>query len=133
MAGVKIVMDKFESFPININPFRLHQLLLNLISNALDACIASRERFERIGIEGVVEVSAAKDNQKIEIIIKDNGCGIPKDKIDEIFTYPFTTKSKGTGIGLITVKKIVDGELHGTISMKSKENEGTVCTVTIPT
>lgn len=132
MNGVEIIIDKFDSFSIDINPFRLHQLLLNLVSNALDACITSTKKYEQGGLEGIINISAIKSNERIQISIKDNGCGIPKDKIEEIFTHPFTTKSEGTGIGLMTVKKIIDEELHGTISIKSEENKGTVCTIVIP-
>lgn len=132
MAGVKIIINRFDSIIININPFRLHQLLLNTISNALDACVASLERYEQSQIEGILEISASRNIKEIRIIIEDNGCGIPKDKIEEIFDHPFTTKSKGTGIGLTTVKKIVDEELHGTISIVSKEDVGTTCTIIIP-
>ncbi len=132
MAGIEIIIGRFNPISIKLNPFRLHQLFLNLVSNALDACIASMERYKQNNMSGIVKILAAKDKRKIEIIIKDNGCGISENKIDDIFSHPFTTKSKGTGIGLITVKKIMNEELHGTISMNSKENEGTICTITIP-
>ncbi len=131
ISGVKININKFESFTIKINPFRLHQLLLNLISNALDACIISKKRHESANIEGEVDISAVRNENRVQIIIRDNGCGIPKDKVDNIFNHSFTTKTTGTGVGLTTVKKIIDEELHGTISMKSEENEGTICTVIV--
>jgi signal transduction histidine kinase len=132
MKGIKIIIDKFGVITLEINPFRLHQLLLNLISNSLEACISRFENSNQDNTEGFIKIKALKDKDNVKITIEDNGCGIPKDKIKDIFVSPFTTKPKGTGIGLITIKKIIDEELHGTISISNKENGGAICTIVIP-
>jgi signal transduction histidine kinase len=132
MAGVKIVIEKINAVFMRIHPIRLHQLLLNLISNAVDACAVQSMRCGQDRFEGLVKISTIQDGQELKIIIADNGCGIPANKIKEVFNHPFTTKPEGTGIGLITVKKIVEEELQGKISMISQENKGATFAITIP-
>jgi signal transduction histidine kinase len=150
MANVNIVvgLERHDSAtakksgPITIatQPVRVHQMLLNLMSNAIDACSAETCANKEGG--GTVNVSvekypALKDHCEkggrfIKIIVADNGCGIPAERLKSLFDHPFTTKSKGMGIGLITVKTIVEKELGGSIEVKSTEGIGTTFIITIP-
>ena len=63
--------------------------------------------------------------------VRDNGCGIPPDKIDRIFNPFFTTKEKGTGLGMAISKKIVEAH-EGTIDVVSEPGRGTEFAVTLP-
>ena len=136
MSDVEIKIVKFDKTIIKINSFRLHQLLLNLISNALDACIEKKEqdqnKIESSNKSYGVTIKVKNDADKTIITIEDNGSGISDTKLKDIFNIPFTTKPSGTGIGLITAKKIVDEELYGNIKIESRENVGTVGTIAIP-
>jgi signal transduction histidine kinase len=67
----------------------------------------------------------------INIIISDNGNGIPSHLLNKIFNLYFTTKAKGTGIGLSIVQKIIT-EHNGFITVESKENIGTTFTIILP-
>ena len=71
---------------------------------------------------------------KIEIVVSDNGKGIPSNIISKIFQPFFTTKptGEGTGLGLTLAYDIITKEHNGTIKAESKENEGTNFIVTIP-
>jgi len=71
---------------------------------------------------------------KVEIIIKDNGSGIPQHIVDKIFQPFFTTKptGEGTGLGLSLAYDIITKNHNGAISVKSKEGEGTVFIIELP-
>lgn len=103
---------------LDIDVHLIEQVLINLILNAKDACQNQENP--------VIKVKALQ-NQNRNIIIKvyDNGTGIPKEIIENIFVPFFTSKSTGSGIGLSLCKQIM--LLHkGKILVNSKENEGTV-------
>jgi signal transduction histidine kinase len=122
MANVEIDVDKIGEITLNIHPIRIHQILLNLLSNAIDACIGS----------GVISISAQKKSDEVILSIEDNGSGIDPEHLDMIFKKSFTTKSGGTGIGLTTVKSIVENDLHGSIRVESKVGKGTKFVITMP-
>ena len=71
---------------------------------------------------------------KVEIIVKDNGNGIPQNIIDKIFQPFFTTKptGQGTGLGLSLTYDIITKEHNGTITVESEEGEGTEFTIQLP-
>jgi signal transduction histidine kinase/DNA-binding response OmpR family regulator len=108
------------------DPYRLKQVLTNLISNAL-----------KFTHEGSVEVSARIEENGIVISVIDTGIGIAADKHDAVFKE-FTQansgiekKFGGTGLGLTISKRIAE-LLKGTISLESQEGKGSIFTVTLP-
>ena len=115
---------------INIVPQDMGRVLLNLFNNAF---YAVNEKAMRSGAsyQPSVWVQTKKLIDKIEIIVKDNGSGIPKSITDKIFQPFFTTKptGAGTGLGLSLSYDIVTKEHNGTIRVESKEGEG--CTFII--
>ena len=82
----------------------LHQALLNLIRNGIDAA-ASGDK------EGVVGLDARREGGQVVLVVRDNGAGIVEENIDRIFNPFFTTRNTGTGLGLAIVHRIVDA--HG--------------------
>jgi signal transduction histidine kinase len=72
-----------------------------------------------------------EDGAWVEIIIADTGCGIPQEHLNKIFAPFFTTKSRGTGLGLAVVKKIIERH-EGQIDVKSKVGEGTEFHIKLP-
>ena len=81
---------------------RLKQCLVNLLANAIDA----------VPDHGLIEIEARPGGDDfIEIFVRDEGAGLPPEAAGRIFDLFFTTKDRGTGLGLSTVKKIVDA--HG--------------------
>ena len=105
------------------DPRALQQVLLNLITNATDAV---RERDHP---KIAMRISRLDDMVLIEV--EDNGCGIPEDKVKDLFKPFYTTKMTGTGLGLVIVKKMII-RMNGTIEIESKKDIGTVVTVTLP-
>jgi signal transduction histidine kinase/DNA-binding NarL/FixJ family response regulator/CHASE3 domain sensor protein/HPt (histidine-containing phosphotransfer) domain-containing protein len=113
------------------DPFRLRQILFNLLNNAI--------KFTPAGSVQFASMSEAINNDKINLIINitDTGIGIPESKFEKIFEeftqaeMNTTRQYGGTGLGLSIVKKLVD--LHnGKIDLKSKPDEGTSFILSIP-
>lgn len=105
----------------------LTSVIYNLVFNAL--------KFTNPG--GKVEIRAAQTEKATVISVKDNGLGIPEEqlnklfRIDEAISTAGTENEKGTGIGLILVKEIVD-KLKGTVSVESEPGKGSIFFVTLP-
>ena len=131
MANVSISIDQCDPVVLAVEPVRLNQLLLNLISNSVDAFSADTKKNSRSSQE--IHISGVEKDGCLTLNISDNGCGIPKEYLDQMFRKSFTTKATGTGLGLSTSKSIVERELNGSIKIESDEGIGTVCTITIPT
>ena len=111
-AGIitEVISDK--PFIAEVDPERYKTVLLNILLNAIHAMPQG----------GKIKILIAPEEKKI--IIEDNGVGIPPDNIEKIFDLFYTTKSKGTGLGLPTAYKIVK-EHGGDISIVSEEGKGT--------
>jgi nitrogen fixation/metabolism regulation signal transduction histidine kinase len=102
---------------IKIDQELIEQVLINLIKNAIQAL--NEESNKDIALSAFI-----KDNKHIIISVKDNGPGIDEEAQSKIFIPFYTTKKSGSGIGLSLSKQIMRQHL-GTISVKSKINEGT--------
>jgi signal transduction histidine kinase len=101
---------------IKIDQELIEQVLINLIKNAIQALKDEPQK--------IIALSAfLKDNKHIIISVKDNGPGIDEEAQSKIFIPFYTTKKSGSGIGLSLSKQIMRQHL-GTISVKSKLNEG---------
>jgi two-component system NtrC family sensor kinase len=124
--GVMAVADvERDHPPVPIDQDGLHQVLLNLLSNAIDAVEPNR---------GLIRVVGRYDaeNQQAILQVIDNGSGIPPSMMEHLFELFHSTKgNRGTGIGLAVTKKIVE-EHEGSISVKSAPGEGTTFTVKLP-
>lgn len=102
---------------------QLLRVLNNLIKNAVQATEETEAPEINIRLE--------QDKGVVVISVSDNGCGIPDDVVDKIFTPNFTTKSAGMGLGLAMVKSIVES-CGGKIWFKTEQNKGTTFYVGLP-
>ena len=117
--GIKVSSNlDGRSFKLQADQDLLYRALLNIFVNS----IQSMEDGGTI----TIRVDEEKDNYRIEI--EDTGYGISRENVIKIFNPFFTTKAKGSGLGLSIVKKIVEGH-EGTIGIESSENTGTKVTV----
>lgn len=104
------------------DPALLEQVLINVIRNAADA-LAGREHPR-------IKVNVQKTGAKAQIIVADNGKGMPEEALEQAFVPFFTTKKEGSGIGLSLSRQIM--RMHkGNIELQSVEGEGTVVTLTL--
>jgi signal transduction histidine kinase len=107
---------------VNWDRNQIQQVIMNLIQNSID----SIELDDNI----VIQVDEYANNQ-IALIISDSGCGIPEHILNKIFNLYYTTKAKGTGIGLSLVQRIIV-EHGGTISVESLEGRGSTFSIILP-
>lgn len=113
-----------------VDPKGMHDVLLNLISNAIDSCVFGQDtskEWEVVVKTRLETTDQGKERALIEVV--DNGCGMNPETQSKIFTRFFSTKEgKGTGLGLLITQKIVH-EHGGEITVKSEEGVGTTFTV----
>lgn len=127
--GVSIDTNINEKILIYGHSVKFFQVIVNLISNALDSYVT-----KNIDENRKVVVSLFKNENNVVITVQDNGCGIDPIIGKNIFEPFFTTKSKqeGMGLGLSTTRDIVQKSFGGTITFISNLDKGTVFTVSIP-
>jgi signal transduction histidine kinase len=124
--GIMAVADVEPDHPaFPADPDGLHQVLMNLLINSLDAVEPKK---------GLVRVVCRYDTENKQTIIEviDNGAGISPGMLKHVFELFHSTKgNRGTGLGLAVAKKIID-EHDGSITVKSKQGEGTTFTIRLP-
>lgn len=107
---------------------KLRQVFANILDNATDAL---ESIVEGRRIELFIENGTNGHANRATVRVRDNGQGIPADKIDRIFNPFFTTKEKGTGLGMAISKKIVEAH-DGSIDVASEQGRGTEFVVSLP-
>jgi signal transduction histidine kinase len=128
--NANIETDLDESIgKVNIVPQDIGRVLLNLYNNAFYA-VAEKSKQAGHGYEPKVTVRSERVDNKIKILVEDNGTGIPQAVIDKIYQPFFTTKpaGKGTGLGLSLSYDIVKAH-GGEFQVESKEGEGAIFTI----
>jgi two-component system NtrC family sensor kinase len=128
--GILIEQDIAENtYPVHGDPTQLQQVILNLFNNAMDAIL------EKHGTSGgkMIIKAGPGENNTVEILVKDNGCGISPENLNKIFTPFFTTKpvGKGAGLGLSVCYGII-GNMLGTLEVSSDVGVGTTFTILLP-
>jgi signal transduction histidine kinase len=107
--------------PLQADPNQMKQVILNLVKNAFEALDSGGQ---------VIFASGAQDNQ-VWFSVQDTGGGMSPEVLENIFNPFFTTKEKGTGLGLAVIHKIVTDH-HGTITVESSPDQGTTIRVKLP-
>jgi PAS domain S-box-containing protein len=121
-------LDK-KTGEVYFDPKGIHNCLLNLVSNAIDACIFDPDT----GKDWQVKVEAHSDGEGGVIYdVIDNGCGMDQEVKDRVFTEFFSTKgNRGTGLGLLVSQKIVH-EHKGAMDVESEPGKGTKFSIRLP-
>jgi PAS domain S-box-containing protein len=127
---VELILETEDGLePVAMDAQGIHQCLVNLVNNAIDAC-----RPEICGHQqGKVTVSTCSHpNCAVCFEVRDNGCGISESDREKIFTTFFSTKgADGTGLGLLNVQKITQEHL-GCIEVESQQGKGSVFRILLP-
>ena len=115
------------------NPYRLEQVILNLLSNARHAVDERLNDKTCKSTRKSISLEVNQNNDLVFIAVTDNGIGIPKTNISKIFDPFFTTKNeeKGTGLGLSISYGIIN-EMNGSIVVASTEKQKTTVTINLP-
>jgi PAS domain S-box-containing protein len=125
--GVSLLFEADEEIPAtNMETSGIHTCLANLVSNAIDACKASKKE------RGTVMLRVRRGDGTTVFEVEDTGCGMDAEVRDKVFTSFFTTKGLGgTGLGLLVTKKIVR-EHGGRIEVESEPDEGSCFRIELP-
>jgi len=124
--GVMLLTDLADLPAVPVDSDGIHQAIFNLIINAVAACPS--ESSGRVN----VQTSYDADAQTVTVKVRDNGTGIAEEDMKYLFRPFRSSKGQGgTGLGLAAAKKLVD-ELHGELTVKSKEGKGTTFAITLP-
>lgn len=120
--NVKLI-TQLEDFKVMLDPDKITQVLINLITNARDAMPPNKE--------GQIKITTSKTNDFCQISIEDNACGMSEETLSHLFEPLFTTKLKGIGLGLPIAKEIIDAHM-GKIIVTSKKDIGTTFKIELP-
>jgi len=111
--------------PAYVDADKIRQVLVNILRNAYEAVEEGGQ------IEISLRLNRQKDRPGFEILISDNGCGIPEKDWENIFEPFFTTKSSGAGLGLANARRILE-QHGGSIRVVKKEGPGSCFLITLP-
>ena len=127
-SQITLVRDLDSSLePVPLDPKGIHHALLNLASNAIDACVS-----DTLKDTGEVRIKTGREDNLLIFEVSDNGVGMDEEVQEMLFTSFFSTKGgRGTGLGLLMTQKIIE-EHGGTISVDSQKGKGSTFTVRIP-
>ena len=114
-----------EDIFLSVNEESIKIILLNLISNSIDALSQQQKTLK------ILRLYVNADSQKVSVKISDTGPGIAEKDLENIFNPFFTTKETGTGLGLFLVSTELE-KIGGAVSVDSRLGEGTTFTVIFP-
>lgn len=106
---------------IECEPNQLKQVFINLLKNAIEA----------MSDGGTLEIRVCLEESSILIQFVDSGCGIPEDRLERLGEPFYTTKEKGTGVGLMVSQRIIETH-QGTLTVQSEVGQGTSVEVRLP-
>jgi signal transduction histidine kinase len=123
LKSINIELEAEVQINLNCDRNQIKQVLINLLQNAIEATENSGNfigvRLEELSSDSVI------------ITVSDKGCGISESRFNRLFEPFYSTKEKGTGLGLLTCKRIID--LHqGSIDIESQFGEGTTIRIVLP-
>lgn len=126
-AGIKIKLKLNKRLKLYGSSLKFHKIISNLVSNSIDAYSL------KDGVEKLIIIELKKVKQHLHLIITDFGQGIAEKDLANIYNIFYSNKPvSGNGIGLYSVKRIIEHDFSGQIEVFSRLNELTKFTVTIP-
>ena len=132
---IELAWEPCSDLPtLAFDPEGIHRAVLNVVANALDACDPRNSAEDAEARPGRVCVATVYDSEQklAQILVEDNGCGIPPDELQKIFTVFVSSKgSRGTGLGLPVSQKIFK-EHGGRILVDSTPGQGSRFTLELP-
>lgn len=104
-----------------VDPVQMKQVLVNLVKNAMQAMTKG----------GTLRLATGENNENVWVEVSDSGCGIPQEQIARIFEPFYTTKKKGSGLGLMIVQRIIRDH-GGRIELESHVGRGSTFRIYLP-
>jgi signal transduction histidine kinase len=120
--GITLEREYTDDLPLlSLDGEKMKQALINVVQNSIEAMPGG----------GRLNVSTQVKQKRVILTIADSGTGFPEEDLNKVFEVFYTSKEKGTGLGLPISLHII--EMHGgTIEIQSKEGMGTTCAITLP-
>lgn len=114
------------SIPVRADPVHLQQVILNLVTNAMDAMTDTPPNARKIAIR-----TAPAGESTVEVSVCDTGTGVPEHELNKVFDTFYTTKEQGTGLGLSVARTIIE-TYDGKIWAENQPKGGAVFRFTLP-
>lgn len=129
--GIQIEKDfDLKYVSLDIDKDRLRRVIINVFENACHSMMDDNQKL--VNSENAhVNIKTRTNDERLEITITDSGAGIPKEILDKIFEPLFSTKGFGVGLGMPTVKQIIEQHFGG-IEIESEEGKGTSVILWLP-
>lgn len=128
LKNISIITSLSKEHFIHVETKLLKQALLNILKNSIEAI-----ENKKIGSEGRIFITTISlSNQKVAILIEDNGVGLTEEELQQIGLPFYTTKSKGTGLGTLIMNKLIR-DLGGTVHYYSQKGQWTRVEIIFPT
>jgi PAS domain S-box-containing protein len=122
VKNIEVTKEFEPDIMVNCEANQIKQVFINIFKNAIEA----------VPKNGKIGIKVTKwEEDTVRIRFTDNGRGIPKELLSRLGEPFYTTKEKGTGLGLMVSYKIIE-EHHGTITIESEINKGTIVDVILP-
>jgi signal transduction histidine kinase len=129
--GIQIVTDfGLKEVKISIDPDRLRRAVINIVDNACHSMLDNNKSGDPLPDSQLV-IKTSGDDNRIEITVSDNGHGISESLLSDVFEPLFSTKSFGVGLGMPTVKQVME-QHGGGVEIDSDEEQGTTVTLWLP-
>jgi signal transduction histidine kinase len=122
LKNIEVIKEYGEDCLLAVDKDKFQIALLNLIVNAVEAMNPN---------EGVLQLGNHVVGQTCEIIVKDNGCGIPPEHVGRLFEPYFTSKNNGIGLGLASALNIIQSH-KATVEVESEVGKGTTFIISFP-
>jgi signal transduction histidine kinase len=119
-----VVDDRTGGAEVDVDPYQMRQLLLNLVQNGLAAA-------EEAGRRPRIRLGAERQGGRVVLCVEDNGVGIAPELSDRVFELFYSTRKGGTGLGLAIARRIAH-EHEGELALQSSPGEGTRALVSLP-
>jgi signal transduction histidine kinase len=120
-GSVTLHVDAPDGLRVMADPDKMRQALLNIVLNAVQSHEGS----------GCVRLFAEEEDRMVRLAISDTGCGMTQEQIKHVFSPFYTTKEKGTGLGLAVAAKIIEGH-GGRIDVESVPGAGSTFNIRLP-
>lgn len=120
-AGIEVILNQDKLPLLDLDPVQIESVLVNIILNA----------FQAMGDKGSLVINASHTDKYVNLVFKDSGKGIKEEDKKRLFEPFFSTKARGTGLGLASAKIIIERHA-GTISIDSKPEQGAAVIINLP-
>jgi signal transduction histidine kinase len=119
--GIRVEPNLPQLPPVLVDPTQLGQIILNLLTNAVQAIDAS----------GTITIRAHASDHKVHYEVTDTGPGIPRENLEKVFEPLFTTKARGIGLGLAVSRTLARAN-SGDLTVTSSPGQGATFRLTLP-